>query len=65
MFCPVLEFREKKWTFVKVERGDVDFFQQSIDSRAAAPRQPSVQDASDAHEPGDETASLPGPPFAP
>jgi hypothetical protein len=24
MFCPVLEFREEKWTIIKVERRKVD-----------------------------------------
>jgi len=26
VFCPILEFREEKWTFAKVERGNLDFF---------------------------------------
>ena len=26
VFCPVLEFKEEKWTFTKVERGNVNFF---------------------------------------
>jgi hypothetical protein len=26
VYCPVLKFREKKWIFAKVERGNVDFF---------------------------------------
>jgi hypothetical protein len=24
--CPILEFREEKWTFAKVEKEKVDFF---------------------------------------
>jgi hypothetical protein len=26
VFCPVLKFGEEKWTFAKVEEGNVDFF---------------------------------------
>jgi hypothetical protein len=26
MFCSVLEFKEEKWTFVKLEGDNVDFF---------------------------------------
>jgi hypothetical protein len=26
VFCPVLEFREKKRTFMKIEKGNMDFF---------------------------------------
>jgi hypothetical protein len=27
VFCPVLEFREEKQTFTKIEGGNMDFFQ--------------------------------------
>jgi hypothetical protein len=30
VFCPVLEFREKKRTFAKVKGGNVDFFLRKI-----------------------------------
>jgi hypothetical protein len=26
VICSVLEFREEKWTFAKVEEGKIDFF---------------------------------------
>jgi hypothetical protein len=26
VFCPILEFRDKKWTFAKIEGGNVNFF---------------------------------------
>jgi hypothetical protein len=34
VFCLVLEFREEKQIFAKVEGGDMDFFQEQTKERA-------------------------------
>ena len=50
MVYPVLEFREEKQTFAKVERGNVDFFLPEEMYGAPIPRRPSDKKAANLHD---------------